>query len=999
MSAASVLPVVLARLEYLLREGPVKFENELRNTVEPLLSELRVIERFLLSNENSYVRNQRAEEDNHNTDQSSNVIINNNNNTDFNKRVIQLAYDIENAVECHAAASVREVRTTSTTTTTTISSSSRVLGGDGRIMISVKSLLKSCRSSSTSSSSSACVDIHTFNKRIDELKGSVYLRDDNRRETTAELAYTAAAAAAAAEEFQGDYMHQERSALIVDGGLDIDSDADAMEEQKETLLPNLLHDQDTPIVLLGMGGVGKTTLTRKVFNDPEVVRCFECRAWAFVGQEFRARDVLGAILSSISHEQSREQIALMDTMMLMEQLYKFQKGKRCLIVLDDVRSKDAWETLRFAFPKEPRNRIIITTRLPEVASHFNGYKQQVRMWTESESWDLFKKKSGLRDSDINNNQKIQETVCEILNQCQGLPLAIIAFANILKGKKAEDWDAVLQSTQVGANPEARISIFLRLSYDELPLHLKPCLVYLGQFPPGQPIPVDKLYLMWMAEGLIHVSSSSSVEERLKIAEEYLRYLVGRSLVTMDKGGSAGGTYSCRLHNLIRDLCILKGKEEGFLRITDFKNTSASLTTPSHRVAIYMDQDEYVDGEILSSYIPEPKQVRSLLFFGNFKSVAFKSRGGLILELFEWTRVLDFDGVVFLAAFTKLILKSIDKLLYLRYLGFRGCYLDQDQLTLMSFSNFLYLETLDLRVSTTSSTCKILIIPNVLWKILSLRYLYFPVSFQSDDAPKKLKLAGMTRLQVIENFHAGVCDANDLLQFEHLQILTGTADGNTKDFKTIISVINGGNQNLCQSSLIFKSFDCYSKERRFLLKQLLQCDTIHGLHLEGHIRRIPENLTLTKIASVIRLSYHNLYLLMLFSPTFDGSEFIDQDHLLQVLGRVQQLRTLVLCNDAVVAKETLIISGGFIELRSLKMANLQYLENWVLDSKAMPNLSILTIEQCDKLQRLPDEVMERVKLTELKIGSMSKDFENIVREMAREQLKKGKDKLNVTFYDC
>ncbi|KAL3812429.1 hypothetical protein ACJIZ3_013697 [Penstemon smallii] len=487
----------------------------------------------------------------------------------------------------------------------------------------------------------------------------------------------------------------------------------------------------------------------------------------------------------------------------------------------------------------------------------------------------------------------------------------------------------------------------------------------------------------MAEGLIvSTASSSSVVERLKIAEEYLKDLAERSLVIIAENDQVSATRrinSCRIHDLVRDFCILQGKREDSFEIVDFTKgiERSSLTS---RIAVYLDDYIHADVDDTTSYIPEDNHIRSLIFFGKDKSPSKSTWPEEVADLkdFQWTRVLNFDGVDFRGANNnKLLPKNIDKLLYLRYLGFRGCYLEK---LALSFTNFLYLETLDLRVTSSSK----MIIPNVLWKLSNLLHLYFPVSFQSGDQNKLIKLDGLTRLEILENFRVGICDVDDFQQFKRLQIFTVLyRDGNTLDMNKIMEFING-NGYLSHTSLTLEKFDCYSKARRSLLVNVLTSNAIHCLHLEGHLKRMPKDLM------IIGQNFTKM--------VFDGCEFLEDP--MPILGGVKQLMTLVLCNDAIEGDEIVFPEYGFEELRSLKIANLQYLENLVLlDSAAMPNLSILTIEQCGKLEELPDEVMDIPTLAELKIGSMSEVFEERVRQSVKEQKEMGNDQLTATFYKC
>ncbi|KAL9161902.1 hypothetical protein ABFS82_07G051800 [Erythranthe guttata] len=154
--------------------------------------------------------------------------------------------------------------------------------------------------------------------------------------------------------------------------------------------------------LVGMPGLGKTTLARLCYNDPTVTKKFDIRVWATVGVEFQARGILETILFRLAaSDLSRDEISGMETMELINQLHKAQKEKIYLIVLDDIRSVDDWNTLRFAF-RDDRNgsRILLTTREREFVKITRSIDIPVRFMTHDETYHFFKLKSGgLLDDD------------------------------------------------------------------------------------------------------------------------------------------------------------------------------------------------------------------------------------------------------------------------------------------------------------------------------------------------------------------------------------------------------------------------------------------------------------------------------------------------------------------------------------------------------------------------------------------------------------------------
>ncbi|XP_075489154.1 disease resistance protein RPH8A-like [Primulina tabacum] len=737
-----------------------------------------------------------------------------------------------------------------------------------------------------------------------------------------------------------------------------------MEYEKELLFHHLFFSDYSVIAILGLGGSGKTALAQSVYNHYSVREHFDLRVWVSVGMNLRPREILEVMLLRVGVNSVSQSISEMETTELMEQLYKVQKGRRCLVVLDDVWSLDAWNTIRPVLPQDDNaSRVIITTRLqdsvpPSLYIHRKSYM------TQEESWMLMEIVSQIRDI---LDMEFRKIGLQILEQCRGNPLSIIVASNLLKGKKLDEWKVVLQYLEQHQNRDGGVGNILGLSYDTLPIHLKPCFVYLGHYPSNHDILVDRLYLLWMAEGLVSTKDVPNLSN-FDIAEANFKELVDRRMVTVqnEEEWDAQRPKSCRIHDLLRDLCIKKGKEEEFLKVVgSVRVKETSFTSP--RLAIYLNTHDNIDRVSLET--PEAKTIRSLLLFKTQKNSKWPSEIADLKE-FRYMRVLDFNEVNFRV---QKLPKNIDKLVYLRYLSFRGCYIMEFP---SSFRNFPFLETLDLRVI---ETCR-MTLPNVLRKLTSLRHLYFPVMFQigrdtQDD--HKLRLDALTRLEILENFDANLCDVADLHQLQKIQVFSGVVDGNNEDLEKIINFLNENVRSSRQTSLLVKNFDCYSEKRFSILENLLDCHALHALEIEGFLGelRILEGISLTSNFTKM---------------VFNESEF-GQDPM-QILGMLPNLRSLVLCNDAFVGKAMACSETSFPQLTSLKLAMLQSLERWEVKSRAMPNLTVLTIEQCEELQMLPFELTEIRTLKKVKIGSMPQKFQEKIRQMPLSYL------VEITPYD-
>lgn len=157
-------------------------------------------------------------------------------------------------------------------------------------------------------------------------------------------------------------------------------------------LVSLVIDDDLHhrvISVWGMGGLGKTTLARKVYKHIDVQRGFERFAWVCVTQEVQIKVLLQDLLMQLLPEK-KEEVKFMGHRELVQQLHQVQIEKKCLVVLDDIWKVDDWESLRAAFPVvEGDIKVLLTTRNRKVAKI--GCLYELKCLNEMEGWELLQK--------------------------------------------------------------------------------------------------------------------------------------------------------------------------------------------------------------------------------------------------------------------------------------------------------------------------------------------------------------------------------------------------------------------------------------------------------------------------------------------------------------------------------------------------------------------------------------------------------------------------------
>ncbi|KAH6831898.1 hypothetical protein C2S53_012773 [Perilla frutescens var. hirtella] len=344
-----------------------------------------------------------------------------------------------------------------------------------------------------------------------------------------------------------------------------------------------MQSQQLEIVpIVGMGGIGKTTLARNLYNDPLIVSHFEFRAWTTLSQDYNVRGILLGLLRRPDEKLSNELIECQDNE-LKEILHKRLYCRRYMIVLDDIWSTKCWDDIKWCFPDNNNgSRIVLTTRESDVARCVGtgGSQHELQLLEESESWNLLHQTVfGEEDCPY----ALEEIGRKIALDCGGLPLAINVIGGVLSKAEKEKsvWEHVSKDVRaaIAESDNHELSNVLSLSYNHLPNNLKPCFLYMGAFPEDYEMKASRLIKMLVAEGLLKSNGGKSLEAE---AEDSLSALVERNLLLVRDKKSNGKTLSYGMHDLLREVCIRKADEEKFLHV---KNRSEVRLDKLRRVSV------------------------------------------------------------------------------------------------------------------------------------------------------------------------------------------------------------------------------------------------------------------------------------------------------------------------------------------------------------------------------------------------------------------------------
>ncbi|XP_027930107.1 disease resistance protein RPP13-like isoform X1 [Vigna unguiculata] len=364
--------------------------------------------------------------------------------------------------------------------------------------------------------------------------------------------------------------------------------------------------------ILGMGGLGKTTLARKIFNKDNVKELFHCRAWGNVSNDYRPKELFLSLLRSLNlseFEKNEEDLNKKSEEDLKKEVAKWLKGKKYLVVLDDIWETRVWDDIKGAFQDEKRgSRILITSRNKDVARYSGTTSPyELPFLTEDQSWELFCKKV-FRDEECPSD--LEHLGRSIAKSCGGLPLAIVVLGGVYatKEKSEREWLRMKEMRGHPTEDKSEVMDILRLSYDSLPPKLKPCFLYFGMYPEDYEMNAREMIRLWVAEGLVKPHEDAEPEV---VADFYLDELVDRSLVQVTRRRTDGGVKICQLHDLLRDLCISESKSNKFLQVLKTSNIDTLSDTNPRRLSLQCQPQSNISAV---SFHKSMSSTRSVIIF-------------------------------------------------------------------------------------------------------------------------------------------------------------------------------------------------------------------------------------------------------------------------------------------------------------------------------------------------------------------------------------------------
>nr|QDX18335.1 putative disease resistance protein 1-1 [Populus ussuriensis] len=700
-----------------------------------------------------------------------------------------------------------------------------------------------------------------------------------------------------------------------------EADIVGIENPKHLLVSWLEEGEEklSSISVVGMGGLGKTTLVKKVYDSHRIRRSFDTHSWVTVSKSFASTELLRVALQGF----------------LVTANEPVPDNLRYVIVLDDVWNVNAWETIKYAFPDcNCGSRIIFTTRLSNLAESIENtsHVYELQALAENEAWTLFCMKAFRGEHKAVCPPELEEMSRNILKKCEGLPLAIVAIGGLLSKKKngGLEWKKVHDclATELKSNDDlGSLRRILQLSYDNLPYYLKQCYLYLSVFPEDYLIKRMKLIWLWIVERFVEEKQGFTMEE---VAEEYLNELVNRSLIQVVEMNYFNRVKTCRVHDLMREIIQMKSREESFVMIAN--GTRISKNEKVRRLSIHENSEE-VQSDMRFRYL------WSLLSFSSHHSFEYGFRNYKLL------RVLNLDRAP-LSTF----LPELAELIHLRYLSLRWTMISELP---ESIRKLKCLEILDLKRSPVSSLPAGITQLTCLCQLRNYRYIFQSSSFFPDTHGMRVPsgIGRLTSLQKLGSVEVNedyelVRELGKLTQLRRLGILKLREEQGMDLCYTLDRL-----KHLTALYLVslnnteFLQFDSLSSPPKYLQRLNLKCS----------LPALPGWIASLQYISKLVLQYSNL-----------------KSDPLKVLQKLPSLVMLELC-QAYAGEELCCDPSGFSKLKRLGLHELERLRRIRIAKGSMPGLERLDITACTVLETVPDGIENLKNIEDLVLWYMPSTF--------------------------
>ncbi|XP_030476653.2 disease resistance protein RPM1-like [Syzygium oleosum] len=711
-------------------------------------------------------------------------------------------------------------------------------------------------------------------------------------------------------------------------------------------------------LIWGEQGAGKTFLARWVCREAMCLG-FEWRAWVRLSASMDMQELLFEILKQLGELTREPKDMSLDE--LQELLYKrLATGTKFLIVLDDVQSSNV-ELLQILVGirlYQGRGHIITTTQDEGVAKSMSFPEAgpiKLSILDPEKSREML----ATRLYRVADSQRLSYEEKHILNRCRGLPLCISLLGGFLLNVGEQERAALAKEGSM-----MTLLDILQLSVHKLPVHLKPCFIYMALFPIAFPIPTRRLVRLWLAEGLLDSHCYNGERETTRtpeaVGEAFILELADRNVIDVVSWRADGFPKACQMLTSLYDMICPIAMGTGFLHVhAAIRNPTGQQQQLLERTNVrwLAEHTNIVTDSHYGSFLDlHLGHVRSFLSFYMRRGILTKDISTFLRIMtskaaYSLLRVLDLEGV-----YRPSLQGVLHKLVLLRYLGLRCTMLDSLPREVV---DLCYLETLDIKHTNITS------LPSSLWKARNLRHLHlnwFYINLNTILKACSNNVMALTKLRTLSGLVISEVKLNlmsdpvdSLTTLTTLKLFLRRSGGDTSGAaeKEVADWISFRLANL--QSLTFGVTQKAKSTKKVRPKK----EAERAIRMTSQIGLLPKLSLAEKHHDLLEL-----YLLgQLDKPiwtqllpgslrvlTLSGSK-VEADMMPQLADLLKNLRTLRLLANSFLGTRLRFAKDGFPSLMILKIWRLPCLVEVIIEPGAMLHLKELELRHLDAIKNV------------------------------------------------
>ncbi|VAI82115.1 unnamed protein product [Triticum turgidum subsp. durum] len=693
------------------------------------------------------------------------------------------------------------------------------------------------------------------------------------------------------------------------------------------------------VAIVGVGGIGKTTLAQKVFNGEAIQGEFSKKIWLSINQNFSDVDLLRrAIIEAGGDAQPPESAKTS----LHETLKNTLIDHKTFLVMDDVWNHRAWDDvlkLPLVNAAASGSRVLVTTRDEGVA---RGVKaiwpyHHVDTLAAEDAWSLLKKQVCSSEIDEDHINTLKDIGLKIIQKCGCLPIAVKVMGGLLRerGGLRREWQQVFDDSKwLTTKMPADLNQTVFLSYEYMPSYLKQCFLYYSFLPKSRIFDMDQVVAMWISEGLIH-GNSNDLEE---LGRNYYKELVSRNMIEPDK--LYAELCVCNMHDVVRSFAQYMTKDEALIA-QDGDNDILGKLGSQKFLRLSIETNRSQSGELDWKSLHAQQSLRTLI-----STVQIKMMPGDSLVTFSSLRTLHIES-----ADMAVLVESLYQLKHLRYLALVNADISvlPENIGKMKLLQFLVLV----------GCIKLVNLPDSIVKLGQLRLLSLP---GASMVPRGF--SGLTNMRRLHTFRAHMdgdwCSLDELGPLSQLRVLELTelenvsaasfaANARLSEKMHLIKLLLDCTSKLGDDGLVKEKEGVSEEEQQRIEKVLDKLCPPHGvefLAVNGYFgRQLPSWMMSTSMVSLNNLKTIFFHDLACCTQLPNGLCQLPNLQFLQV--------SRAPCIKHVGTGFVQAAAASFPRLNVLKLNGMVEWEEWEWEEqvKAMPRLEELVLFNC-RLRHIP-----------------------------------------------